>query len=463
MTARTTPGARLATALATLLLTSVASAAPVQLPPSTKTTLSNGLTVFVMPVKRLPLVHFRLVARAGAASDPGGKEGLASLTADLLTQGAAKRNAQQIAEDIAFVGGELAAGAGMEQLSVRCEVLTKDFATGLELFHDVIVRPTFPAEDFDRKKEEALGAIESEKDDPATVADHELLPFLMGKSTLAHPPIGWAKSVEAITLEDVVAFHRDFIRPDGAILAVVGDVDAKKTVDALKKAFDDWKKPASPLTPPDETLRITGREVMIVNKPGATQTTLRFAGPGLRRDHPDYYAVLVANTILGSGFTSRLMDEIRVSQGLTYSIRSNFAMYHDSGTFGIRTSTKNETIRKTIDETLRVMDTLREQGPKDEELAKAKSYLTGLFPLALQPLGGLAGQLTEIEMYRLDPKYVETYADKINAVTMEECRRVLKSYFTTKDLKILLVTEGDVGKAAVDGLGPVTVKELGAP
>ena len=289
------------------------------------------------------------------------------------------------------------------------------------------------------------------------------MPFLLGQSALAHPAIGWAKSVEAITHDDVVAFHRDFVRPDGAILAVVGDVDAKKTVAALQKAFEDWKRPAAPLSAPDETLRITGRAVLIVNKPGATQTMIRFAGPGLRRDHPDYYAVLVANTILGGGFTSRLMDEIRVSQGLTYSISSRFVMYHDSGTFGIRTFTKNETIRKTIDETVRVVDTLREEGPKDEELAKAKSYLTGLFPRDLQALGGLAAQLTDIELYGLDPKYVETYADKINAVTMEECKRVLKAYFTTKDLKILLVTEADTGKPAVEGLGPVTVKEAGAP
>lgn len=445
------------------LLTGPTWAAPVQLPPSTKTTLSNGLTVVVMPVKRLPLVDFRLVARAGVVSDPAGKEGLASLTADLLTQGAGKRSAQQIAEDIAFVGGDLGAGAGTEQLFVTCEVLAKDFATGLELFHDVIVHPTFPAEDFDRKKEEALGTIEALKDDAGTVADFELLPFVMGQSPLAHPAIGWPNSVRAITRDDVVAFHRDSVTPDQSILVVVGDVDAKKTLAAVQKAFGDWKRAASPRPAPDETLRITSREVLIVNKPSATQTQIRFAGPGLRRDHPDYYAVAVANTILGAGFTSRLVDEIRVTQGLTYNIRSFFTMYKDSGLFGVRTFTKNETIRKTIDEVLRVVDTLREEGPKDAELAKAKAFLTGQFPLGLQPLGDLAAQVTEIEIYGLDAKYVETYADKINAVTMDECKRVLQTYFATKDLKLLLVTEVDVGKPAVEGLGPVRVKEVGAP
>jgi zinc protease len=281
----------------------------------------------------------------------------------------------------------------------------------------------------------------------------------MGDSPLAHPPIGWAGSVGALTRDDVVAFHRDFVTPERAILAVVGDVDAKKTLAALEKAFADWKRSASPPEEANETLRIGPREILVVDKPGVTQTQIRLAGPGLRRDHPDYYAVAVANTILGGGFTSRLVDEIRVSQGLTYSIGSRFTMYRDSGTFSIRTFTKNETIRKTIDEVLRVVDALREEGPKEEELAKAKSYLTGLFPQGLQALGALAGQITDIEFYGLDPKYVETYASRIDAVTLEDCRRALKTYFSTKDLRLLLVTEADVGRPAVDGLGAVTVKE----
>jgi len=438
-----------------------AHAAPVRLPAYQKATLKNGLTVYVMPTARLPLVDFRLVVRAGSANDPAGREGLASLTAALLTQGAGPRNAKQIAEDIAFVGGELDASAGSEQMVVTCEVLKKDFATGLELFRDVIVAPAFPAEEFARKHEETLGEIASAKDDPSTVADNALLPFLLGSSPLAHPPIGWEKSVKSLTRDDAVAFHREQVTPDNAALAVVGDVDAEATLKALEQAFAEWKPsgrthaiPYPPLT------RGSGRAVRVVSKPEVTQTQIRLACPGVPRNHPDFFPITVANSILGGGFTARLMNEIRVVQGLTYSISSRFRMYRNAGTFGISTFIRNETLRKCIDETLKVVKALLEQGPSDEELAKAQRYLTGQFPLRLQAPDALASQLLDIDFYGLDPQFVENYTDRINAVTMADCRRALKSYFCTDDLKILVVSNPDSAKAALAGLGPIEVREI---
>jgi hypothetical protein len=146
----------LAAALPFLPVAGTARAAGFQLPPVTRVTLDNGLTVLVMPTRRLPLVDLRLVVRAGSVDDPAGKEGLAHLAADLMTQGAAARSAKQIAEDIEFVGGDLSAGADAERVVVTCEVLKKDLATGIEIFRDVIVQPTFGAAEFQRKKDEAL-------------------------------------------------------------------------------------------------------------------------------------------------------------------------------------------------------------------------------------------------------------------------------------------------------------------
>jgi zinc protease len=452
--------ARAAVTLGVLLAAAPAPAAPVQLPAYTRGVLKNGLVVYVMPTRRLPLVDFRLLVRAGSVNDPAGKEGLASLTADLLTQGAGPRSAQQIAGDIAFVGGSLEASAGTEQLILTCEVLKKDFGVGLELLRDVTVNPTFPAEEFARKKDEALGTIASDKDDPATVATQALGPFLLGTSPLAHPSIGWEKSVGALTREDVVRFHLRHVRPDNAMLAVVGDVEPQAVLAALEKAFADWRasgeKPGDAYQPVPQP---RGRSVLIVNKPEVTQTQIRLACMGVPRDHPDYYPITVANTILGAGFTSRLVNEIRVVQGLTYSISSRFGMFRNAGTFRVSTFTKNESIRKTIDETLKVVKTLLDAGPSEEELAKAKRYLTGQFPLGLQAPDALAAQLLDIEFYGLDPRYVETFNDRIEAVTMTDCRRALKSYFCTDDLRILVVSNPDVAKPALAGLGPIEVKD----
>jgi len=436
------------------------AAAPLQLPACTRTTLKNGLVVYVMPTHRLPLVDFRLVVRAGSVNDPPGKEGLASLTADLLTQGAGPRDAQQIAADIAFVGGTLEADAATEQVTMTCEVLKKDFGVGLELLRDVTVNPTFPAEEFARRKDEALGTIASQKDDPATVANQALGPFLLGTSPLAHPSIGWEKSVTTLSRDDVVRFHARHFRPDNTMLAVVGDVEPQAVMAALEKAFAEWKatgeRPGDAYAPVPQA---RGRSLLIVNKPEVTQTQIRLACMGVPRNHPDYYPITVANTILGGGFTSRLVNEIRVVQGLTYSISSRFTMYRNAGTYRISTFTKNETIRKTIDEALKVVRTLLETGPSEDELAKAKRYLTGQFPLGLQAPDDVAAQLLDIEFYGLDPKFVETFNDRINAVTMTDCRRALKSYFCTDDLRILVVSNPDSAKKALAGLGPIEVKD----
>jgi zinc protease len=439
----------------------LALARPVQLAPVTKFKLKNGLTVLVMPLRRLPLVDFRLVARAGSANDPAGKEGLASLTADLLTQGAGSRTAKQIAEDIAFVGGSLDASAGSEQLVVTCEVLKKDLVTGLELFHDVIVAPTFPAEEFARKREEALGSIASDRDDPSEVADKSLLPFLLGDNPLGHPVTGWEASVKSLTREDVVAYHHRLLSPDNALLAVVGDVDAKAVAAELEKRFSDWKSSgaaAAPhIAPPP---KIAGREVRIIDKPEVTQTQIRLAAAGVARNHPDFFPITVANLILGGGFTSRLVNAIRVEQGLTYDISSGFRMYRDAGTFNISTFTRNETLRRTIDETLRVLHKLIDEGASEDELAKAKQYLTGQFPLGLQAPDALAARLLDVEFFGLDPAYIQTFDTKVNAVTMADVNRALKSYFDVDHMKILVVSNPDSARKALAGLGTIDVKPV---
>ena len=437
-----------------------AHAGTLRLPPVRKVTLPNGLTVFVMPSHRVPLVDFRLVARAGSANDPPGKEGLASLTASLLTQGAGKRGAKQIAEDIAFVGGTLEAGAAAEEFTVTCDVMAKDVETGLELFRDVIVSPTFPADEFGRKKAEALGDLASEKDDPGTVANRELGPFLLGQSPLAHPVDGWAKSITSIGRGDVVAFHRQYVTPANSMLAVVGDVDPDQVVASLTEAFKAWKGGAPAARAADRPAPVTGRQVLIVNKPEVTQTQIRLATLGVPRNSPDYFPIVVANTILGGGFTSRLVNQVRVVQGLTYGIESQWPMYRNAGTFVIATFTRNETLRKCVDASIAVTQQLVDRGPTEEELAKAKRYLTGLFPLGLQASDALAAQLLDIEFYGLDPRYLETYAAKVNAVTMADVNRVLKEHFGTRDLRVLVVSDPKTAKPALEGLGAIAVQEM---
>ena len=181
---------------------------------------------------------------------------------------------------------------------------------------------------------------------------------------------------------------------------------------------------------------------------------------GVARNHPDYYPITVANTILGGGFTSRLVNAIRVEQGLTYGIGSGFRMYRDAGTFGVSTFTRNATLRRTIDETLRVIHGLIEDGPTDGELEKAKRYLTGQYPLGLQAPGSLARALLDIEFYGLDPATLQNYDARVTAVTLYDTRRALRSYFDIDHLKILVVSNPDSARAVLGGLGPIEVQEI---
>lgn len=435
-----------------------AESAAFHLPPIARARVKHGLTVLVLPTRRLPLVDLRLVIPAGAAYDPAGEEGLASLTAALLTQGAGDRTAQQFAEAIDSVGGSLDASASAEQMVVRCEVLRKDLDTGLGLLHDAVVSPAFDEAEFERKKGEVLGAIAADRNDPGAVADRALLPFVMGDNPLGHPPEGWETSVRSIGRDDVVAFHAARVRPDGAILAVVGDVDPKEALKAVEKAFGDWKsakRKEAPAYPP--LARRVGRRVRIVSKPEVTQTQVRMACPAVPRNHPDYYPILVANTILGSGFTSRLTDKIRVKRGLTYGIRSRFVMYRNTGTFTVSTFTRSDSTRAMVDAVLDVIRGLQREGPRPDELVRARTYLTGLFPLGLQAPAALAARIADVAFYDLAPDDLDRYVEHVRAVTMDDVTRALDAYFCVDDLDILVVCDPATARPALEGLGPLDV------
>jgi zinc protease len=387
---------------------------------------------------------------------------VAHLTADLLTQGAGKRTAKQLADDIEFVGGTLDASAGAEQMVVSCEVLKKDLALGLEMFRDVIVSPAFGKEDFDRKKEEALGQIASDKSEPEVIAENAMTHWFWGDSPLGHPAIGWEASLKGLSRDDVVRFHRGLLTPERSVLVIVGDVDAASLVASLKTAFAAWKPagPAPTTDPYGPAAALQGRSVRVINKPEATQTQIRMMCPSVPRNHPDWYALQVANTICGAGFTSRLVNAIRVEQGLTYSISSQFQERRAAGAFRISTFTRNDQLRKCVDATLAEVKKLVDEGPTDAELDKARNYLKGQYPLGLQAPDELAGEIANVEFFNLPQDFIASYPDKIGAVTMADVKRVLKTYFCTDDLKILVVSNGDMAKQALAGLGTLETKEI---
>jgi zinc protease len=394
-------------------------------------------------------------------NDPAGHEGVAGLTAQLLTQGAGKRTAKQVADDIEFVGGNLGAIAGAEQIVAYCEVLQKDLPLGIELLRDIVVSPTFSAEDFGRKQEEALGQIASDKSEPSVIADNAMTRWFWEGNAMGHPVIGWESSVKGLKRDDVVRFHDTYLTPERSTLVIVGAVEPAAIIAQIKSAFAGWKPGSTPATDPyGPAAALHGRSLRIVNKPEATQAQIRMMCPSVPRNHPDWYALQIANTICGGGFTSRLVNSIRVEQGLTYSIGSDFSAARAAGSFEVSTFTRNDQLRKCMDAVLAEVKKLVDGGPTDAELQKARNYLKGQFPLGLQSPDQLAAEIANVEFFGLPADFIASYPAKIDAVSDADVRRVLKTYFCTDDLKILVVTNGELAKKALEGVGSLEMREI---
>ncbi len=351
------------------------SAAPpaVRLPAHETYALGNGLPVTAMPLEGLPLVTLRLELWSGSGDDPPGREGLAALTARLLTKGTAQRNATEFAEAAEFEGGRLSADAGTERTIVDAEFLAEDLELAVDLLADAVLHPTFAADEVERAREQSLAEIRSELDEPSALASRRFREALFAGHPFGHAPQGTATGVAAVSRRDLKEFHERHFVPSNAHLVIVGRFDRAALRRVLEKRFGSWRG-EPPARPPRAAPTATGgRRIVLVDKADATQTQIRLGNLGVPRNHPAYFPLLVGNTVLGGGFTSRLVNEVRVNRGLTYSISSSFVSFRTTGMAQISTFTKNESVRQTIDVVLEEARKVREQGITAAELAAAKS------------------------------------------------------------------------------------------
>ncbi len=434
----------------------------VKLPPCTEYTLKNGLKVFIMESREVPLVTIQLLVGAGSAMDDPGAEGIANLTGRLLTKGAAGLSADQIAGAIEEIGGVVSVNTGRDYATVDGDFLAKDLARGLDIMGKVVLSPDFPKDDVDREIGLVVAEIQGAKEQPSATASREFVRALLGDHPYAHPVDGSEPSVGAMTREKVLDFYQKRYVPAGAILAVVGDVDAAKAFDIVKAKFDGWKGEAAKAAaiPALAAKKSVGRSLVVINKTDATQSQIRIGNVSVARNTPDYFPLLVTNSVLGGGFTSRLMDEIRVNRGLSYGARSGFNHLKAGGFFGVYTYTKNKSLRETIDVALEQVRKIRDEKISDTELAKTKRYITGLFPFDIERNGDLAGWITDLTYHGIPLDFVEGYCANVDRVTPDDAQRVAREQMWVDNDLILLVTNYDEVKAQLGGLGEARVIEL---
>jgi zinc protease len=414
-------------------------------PPAERRTLPNGALLIVSEQHALPLVVMQILVDAGSRRDPHGKEGLAALTADLLTEGTKTRTASQISEAADFIGATLDAAADTDSASLNLTVLSKDLDTGLDLVTDILLRPTFPDAEVARRREATLATMKANEDDPGNVAQRAFLKALFGNEPYGHPVIGTPDAVRQLTRSDLISFYAAHYRPERAIITVAGDISAADITERLQTALQTWARSATaPFDYPGAAP--TAAKTVAVQKP-ISQANIVLGHRGIARDNPDYYALTVMNFILGGGgFSSRLLDNIRTKGGLAYSVGSVFTVNKAPGSFEVVMQTKNASANDAIQRACAEVERIRREPVGDDELTDAKRYLTGSFPLRLDTTTKIAAFLTQVEFFNLGSEYADTYAQRINAVTKEDVLRVARQYLHPDALELVVVANLDQAK-----------------
>lgn len=429
------------------LLLDLTTAAPAADISPAKFITPNGMTVLVLEQHFLPIVEIHALVKVGSAQDPPEKAGLSNLVSSLLDEGTATRTSKQLAEQIDFVGGSLEAHAGEDFSTATVRILEKDIGLGFTLLADILQHPVFPKQEFERVRGQILGEISSDNDDPGHVAMKVFNQLVFQNHPYRWPVNGTEETLRKIVLADVQNFYAKEYLPNQVILTIVGDVTVEQATDLVQTHFGSWKKGPVQPRPVKKPATIDKKVVQLIEK-DLTQSTIVVGHLGISRTNPDFYAVTVMNHILGAGgFSSRLMDSIRDKQGLAYGITSHYDTRAMPGSFWINLQTRTETTNQAINSVLSEMKAIREAPVSEQELADAKAFLMGSFPLRLDSTAKLAQVLAQVEFFGLGFDYFSQYPKWIERVTKDDVLRVAKQYLDPQHYALVVV--GNIVKAKV--------------
>jgi predicted Zn-dependent peptidase len=411
------------------------------IPPMEHFTLSNGLSVVLLEKHQVPIVQLNLLVRAGSVMDPGGKAGLANMTASMMMEGAGTRSALALADAIDYLGVSISSTSGQHAMAVRLHAPVSRLDSALTLFADVALRPTFPADELARKKRERLTTMLQWRDEPRVLATIALNRALYGSQhPYGVPSIGNEQTLQFITRADCERFHGAWFHPNNATLIVVGDVHMVDIQRKLESAFGSWKpgNAVAPALPPME--QVSSRSVILVDKPGAPQTEIRIGRIGVSRVTPDYFQLTVMNTILGGSFTSRLNNNLREEHGYTYGAGSSFDFRPLPGPFVAGAAVQTGVTDKALTEFMKELNSIREPVGA-QELKRGKNYVALSFPGEFQRVDQIAGQLEELMTYNLPDSYFNTYISNLLVVNAADVQRVARA--TIDPERVVVVLAGD--------------------
>jgi zinc protease len=409
-----------------------------QLAEATEFELSNGLGVTMVPYGKVPKTAVQLVIRTGNIDETADEVWLADLMGDLMKEGTTTRSAEDIAREAASMGGSVNIGVGLDQSSVTGQVLAEFGPDLVALIADVTLNPAFPESELDRLRGDRVRQVSIARTRAQSVTQERFRAVMYPDHPYGrlYPT---EEQLQGYTLEQVRGFYDANFGAARSRLYVTGMFDEAAMREAIEAAFGDWKEGQPPTFNIPEP--VTGRAVHILDRPGAPQSTIQVGLPTIDPSHADYVALQVTNALLGGSFASRITANIREDKGYTYSPFSQVSTRYRDGYWVEMADVTTAVTGASLDEIFYEVERLQNEPPSAEELLGIQNYLAGIFVLQNSSRSGIVGQLAFMRLHGLPDDYLETYVDRIYAVTSEEVQRIMQEYLRADDM--LLVVTGD--------------------
>jgi zinc protease len=441
---------------------------PYEFPPIATRQLSNGLTILAADMPGRPLVSASLVLRNGAADEPAEDAGATVLAARALSEGTESYDAIALVEATERLGASLHVDAGWDALTAGIEVPAGRLEAALEILAEVVLRPTFPAPEVERLRDERLNDLLQARADPRRRADEAFVETIYAPESPYHRPSGGTReTVEQLTSEHLRRAYRRGLDPARASLVVAGELGSIDLLGIAERLFGTWTAAAEAVAPGPIVDRGTdaGRLVRVIHRPGAVQTEIRIGHPGLPRRIDDFHAVSIMSAILGGLFNSRLNMKLREEKGYTYGAGAGYDLRRAAGPFAARAAVNTEVTVPAVEEFLAELVRMRDEPVEDVELRSARDFLVGVFPLRFETAGAVVGALGGLVVHELPVDELIGYRAAIEAVGSDEVAAAARAHLHVDEAAIVLVGDADAFGAALEAanLGRVVVERDEGP
>lgn len=432
-----------------------------KLPAYETVTLDNGLTVYLMEKKDVPLISFSAVFDGGVVKD-GTTSGIASFTAEALRFGTKNYSKSQIDSLFNFYGSNVSTYANADYSGLYTQFIKDNAEKLFPIIKEIILAPTFPSEEIEKRKQRWIAELDQAKESPRSVVGSYFNKHIFGDSPYGNPVDGTKSGITSISVEKIKDFYITNYRPESSAIAVVGDFNSFEMKNIIRQYFSEWKNDSQKIISDLKALNapFESASVYLINKENATETTFLIGGYGITMSNEDQTQLDVINTILGGRFTSWLNDELRVNAGLTYGARSRFARYKNTGTFLMSTFTQTKNTEAAIDLALKTYNRLFEKGIDEETLLSAKNYVKGQFPLDYETAGSLAGFLAQKYIFGLDDSFINDFENEVNGLTVDKANELIKKYFPKNNLQFVLIGKADEIRDKIAKYGKVIEKSI---